>query len=85
MQFLIGSINWLSISTRPDIATITNLLAKYMATPSKGHIEVAKRVLRYLKGTQHHGITFHSDTNNTLEAFVKFPINKIVGFTDANW
>ena len=56
-----------------------------MATLSKGHIEAAKRVLRYLKGTQHHGIAFHSDTNNTLEAFIKFPINKIVGFTDANW
>ena len=67
MHLLIGLINWLSISTRPDIVTITNLLAKYMATPSKGHIEAAKRVLCYLKWTQHHGIAFHSNTNNIIQ------------------
>ena len=56
-----------------------------MATPSKGHIEAEKRVLRYLKETQHHGIAFHSDINNNSEAFVKFLVNKIVAFTNANW
>ena len=85
MQFLIGSLNLLAISTHPYIATIINLLAKYMTTPSKGHIEAEKCVLCYLKGTQYNGIAFHCKTNNTLETFVKFPINKIVGLTDANW
>ena len=77
-------VNWLSISTRPDIVTITNLLAKHITTQSKGHIEAVKRVLCYLKGTQYYGKEFYSDTNNTLEDFVKSPINVIVGFTDAN-
>ena len=45
MQFLIGSINWLAISTRPDIATISKILSQYMAHPSKGYIDAAKRVL----------------------------------------
>lgn len=35
MQHLVGSLNWLATSTCPDIATITNLLAKYMANPTK--------------------------------------------------
>lgn len=29
MQTYIGCLNWLSISTRPDVSTITNMLAKY--------------------------------------------------------
>ena len=56
MQYLIGSLNWSSITTHPDVATITNLLAKYMATPSTGHIESAKRVVLYLKETPTHGM-----------------------------
>ena len=39
MQKFIGSLNWLSISTRPDISTITNMLAKYTVIPTKGHID----------------------------------------------
>ena len=35
MQFLIGSINWLAISTGPDIATITNLYPNIWKTPEK--------------------------------------------------
>ena len=85
MQFIICLINCLSISIRPDILTITNLLTKYMATQSKVYIKAATRVLCYLKGTQHHDISFCSDTNNTFEDFVKFPMNKIIGFTDTNW
>jgi hypothetical protein len=38
MQTLIGSLNRLSISTRPDISTITNLLAKYTSNPTIKHI-----------------------------------------------
>ena len=49
LQSLVGSLNWLAISTRPDIAAITNILARYCKKVSKGHITAAKRVLRYLK------------------------------------
>jgi hypothetical protein len=84
---LIGSLNWLSISTRPDIATITNMLAKYNNNPSKGHIDQAKRVIKYLKGAKSKGILFSSKHRVQLEAFVKFPISptSVTTMTDANW
>eukprot|EP00957_Ditylum_brightwellii_P115664 8822518-Ditylum_brightwellii.AAC.1 len=84
---MVGRINWLAISTMPDLATIVNILAKYMASPSIGHIEAAKHVTRYIKGTKKHGIAFHSNLNNTdLAAYVKFPIeNNILAMSDANW
>ena len=87
MQTLVGSLNWLAISTRPDIAPITNMLAKYMSNPSKGHIEQAKRVVKYLKGTKQKGILFTSKDRDKLTSYVKFPIdpNQVVALCDANW
>ena len=42
MQKFVGCLNWLSISTRPDISTITNMIAKYTIIPTKGHIDAIK-------------------------------------------
>jgi len=33
MQFLIGSLNWIAISTRLDIATMVALLSQYTHNP----------------------------------------------------
>ena len=72
MHFLIGSLNWLAISTRPGIATITNILEKYKDNLSKGHIDAVKRVVGYLKGTLNHGLAFHSHPSDLLRAFFNF-------------
>ena len=86
MQTLIGRLNWLAISTRPDIASITNMLAKYMASPNSHHIAAAKRIIRYIKGTKDRGICFSSRTNEALNAFIKFPTNgPIQSMCDSNW
>ena len=87
MQTYLGCLNWLSISTRPDIATITNLLAKHTANPSIGHLNHVKHVIRYLKGTKSKGIQFTTSPNSTLESFVKFPLDptKVTSLCDANW
>jgi deoxyuridine 5'-triphosphate nucleotidohydrolase len=87
MQKFIGSLNWLSISTRPDISTITNMLAKYTVIPSKGHIDAVKRVIRYLKGTKTKGILFTTAPTTKISAYVKFPVpsNNIVSMCDSNW
>ena len=86
-QHIIGSLNWLAISTQPDISTITNLLAKYMSNPSVGHIHAAKHVIKYLKGTKDMGITFTTTPQMSLQSFVKFPTEekKIYSLIDANW
>jgi deoxyuridine 5'-triphosphate nucleotidohydrolase len=87
MQTYLGCLNWLAISTRPDIATITNLLAKYTASPSPGHLTHVKHVIRYLKGTKSKGICFSTNPNSKIESFVKFPIDPstVTSMCDANW
>ena len=86
LRSLVGSFNWLAISTRPDIATITNLLAQYLHRASPGHVASAKHVLRYLIGTSNLGIEFSPLPNPNTEAYVHFPLGaKPVALTDANW
>ena len=82
-----GLLNWLSTGTRPYISVITSILAKHQCNPSPGHIDAAKHVIKYLKGTANFGIIFSSDTDLTLASFVHFPLNKsrLVGISDANW
>jgi hypothetical protein len=84
---IIGSLNWISTQTWPDIATITNILAQYQSCPSLGHIDVAKHTLCYLKGTCNLSISFSSKPSISMESFIKFPIapNQIHPFSDANW
>ena len=40
---IVGSLLWLSQSTRPDIARITNMLSSYQTIPSPAHIQAEKR------------------------------------------
>ena len=86
-QHIVGSFQWLAVSTRPDIATVTNILAKYLSKPTTGHLNHCKHVLRYLKGTIDKGISFSTNRNTTLSSFVHFPLNEstLTGLADANW
>ena len=87
LQELVGSMNWLSTQTRPDIATITNILSQYNTKCSPGHIDSAKYAIRYLKGTPNLGIKFSSKSQDNIESFVQFPLDpsKMLALTDANW
>ncbi|GAA0187557.1 transmembrane signal receptor [Lithospermum erythrorhizon] len=54
---LVGSLMYLT-NTRPDIMHATCLISRYMSSPTELHMQAAKRVLRYLKGTMQLGILY---------------------------
>ena len=54
----IGSLMYLVVTCRPDIAYAVSVLSRYMKNPGKMHWVGVKGVLRYLKGTSDKGITF---------------------------
>jgi hypothetical protein len=45
---VIGALMYLANNTRPDIAFIVNLLARYSVAPTMRHCNGVKHVLRYL-------------------------------------
>lgn len=66
---LIGSLMYLSVCTRPDIAQAVEALARHMAKPTVAHWQAAKGVLRYISGTANYGITFGGTGDIRLEAY----------------
>jgi histone deacetylase 1/2 len=51
----VGALQYATI-TRPDIAFSVNKVCQFMANPLDSHWKAVKRILRYLKGTMHHGL-----------------------------
>jgi hypothetical protein len=47
----VGSLMYLAIGTRPDIAYAVSLLSRFNACPGKVHWNAVQHVFRYLKGT----------------------------------
>jgi hypothetical protein len=54
---LVGSLMYLT-TTRPNMVFVTCLISRYMEKPMEIHLQVAKRALRYLKGTVNYGIHY---------------------------
>ncbi|XP_031131752.1 secreted RxLR effector protein 161-like [Ipomoea triloba] len=48
---IIGSLLYLTAS-RPDISFAVGVCARFQANPKESHLSAAKKILRYLKGTQ---------------------------------
>jgi hypothetical protein len=63
---LIGSLMYLAIGTRPDIAYSVQRLAQFTQNPKPVHWTAVKRIFRYLKGTRTLGITYEgsNELNN---------------------
>lgn len=65
---LVGSLQYLAF-TRPDVSFAVNRLSQFMHSPTQTHWQALKRVLRYLKGTIHHGLFLKKGSSLDLKAF----------------
>jgi len=85
-QSLVGSLNWLAHTTRPDISTVVSLLAQHQSNPSPGHSDAALHAVTYLSHTKTLGIHFSSSRGVALESFIHFPVSpSILPMSDAKW
>ena len=68
-QAIIGSVNYVTMGTRPDLAHTSSLLSQYSSCPNMTHLKAAKHMLRYLNGTKEHELFFPSNGSFTLEGY----------------
>ncbi|KAJ0852480.1 putative RNA-directed DNA polymerase [Helianthus annuus] len=72
-QKLIGKLIYLSL-TRPDISYTVQFLSQFMHSPKEVHLNLALRLLRYLKKSPGKGLIFKKSINLEL-----------IGFADSDW
>ncbi|KAL7594468.1 hypothetical protein Lser_V15G31405 [Lactuca serriola] len=70
---LVGSLIYLTLS-RPDIAYAVGVMSRYMQSPKKPHLDAARRILRYVKGTINYGLLYKRGEDC-----------KLVGYCDADY
>ena len=73
---MVGSLIYVMTCTRPDLCYIVTKLSQNLCNPTKAHLNMARHVLRYLKGTMNIGLTFRKQGSETL---------KLQGFCDSDW
>lgn len=72
-QELIGSLMYLAILTRPDIAHAVSFLSQFNNCFDETHCKHAKRILRYLQNTRNYGLLYCKGEAD------------LEGFVDADW
>jgi hypothetical protein len=87
-QRAIGSIMYVMLGTRPDLAYAVSTLSQFSINPGPEHAQAIKRVLRYLQKTVNLGILYGGTQNLAVEEALQnlglVGINTI-GFTDSDW
>lgn len=72
-QNLIGALMYLAVATRPDIMYSVSYLSQFNTCYDNTHWKAAKRILRYLKGTDDFQLTYRK-TGRPMK-----------GYADADW
>jgi len=72
---LVGSLLY-ATQTRPDVQFSVNLVAQFSGNPGIPHLEAAKCILCYLKGTQDFFLVLGRQGRGAMD---------IVGWTDSDW
>lgn len=73
-QGVIGSLLYIMIGTRPDIAYAVTKLSQFSANPSQEHLDKVLYICRYLVGTKNYALVFDGPSQQGL-----------IAYADADW
>ena len=71
----VGSLMYLMVSSRPDLAYAVGAVSKYVESPAPAHITAVKRILRYVRGTSNYALHFGSTKTPAV----------LQGYSDSDW
>ena len=69
-QSKIGSLNFLSNGTRPDISFSTGLAARYASNPDQSHMDAATRIFAYIRDNPSKGLLYTKEAGLDLRGYV---------------
>ena len=69
---IVGSLIYVMTGTRPDLCFAVTKLSQQMSNPTSEYFNLAKYVLKYVKGTLHYDLKFVKSSD---------PV-KLIGFSD---
>ncbi|GJW10631.1 retrovirus-related pol polyprotein from transposon TNT 1-94 [Tanacetum coccineum] len=64
---VVGSLMYLMVCTRPDIAYAVSVVSRYLANPGKNHWEAVKWILKYLRDTANVGLVYGTNHGNHVD------------------
>ena len=67
---VIGKLNYLEKSSRPDISYAVHQCARFCEDPKEQHIEAVRHLARYLKGTRNEGTIMNPNKEKSFEVWV---------------
>ena len=67
---VIGKLNFLEKSTRPDISYAVHQCARFCEHPKQSHGEAMRRLCRYLEATRDKGIICNPEIDKSYECWV---------------
>ena len=73
-QSVIGSLLYIMLGTRPDIAYAVTKMSQFAVNPSREHLDKALYICRYLAGTSNYALVYDGLSNKGLLAY-----------TDSDW
>ncbi|KAL8130930.1 hypothetical protein AgCh_007017 [Apium graveolens] len=65
---IVGSLVYLTV-TRPDIAHAVQLVSQFVSDPRRLHLTAVHRIIRYLRSTPMHGLSYLHKSHLQLRAF----------------
>jgi len=70
MRSIVGQLNYLAATTRPEIQFAVHQCARFVSEPKMSHEKAVKRIVRYLKRTRDKGLILHVDKSKGIECYV---------------
>ncbi|XP_058009432.1 secreted RxLR effector protein 161-like [Hevea brasiliensis] len=62
-SFVVGSLMYAQVCTRPDIAFAISVHGSYLSNPGWSHWKAAKKVMRYLQSTKNYMLIYKRSGN----------------------
>ena len=75
-QSAVRALMWPAMHSRLDLAYSVGVLSRFCSNPRLIHVELVKRVLRYVSGTLHLGLTYDREADTP---------DDVIGYTDSDF